>query len=46
MPAEGEAGVRYIPVYRFLLPDDDSQKPDIDQLIVRLGSEYPDEVLV
>lgn len=46
LPAEGEAGVRYIPVYRFLLPDDDSQQPDIDQLIARLGPEYPDEVLV
>ncbi len=45
--AEAESGsVRYIPVYRPLLPDDDSQQQDIDQLITRLGSEYPDEVLV
>jgi type I restriction enzyme, S subunit len=46
LPAEGETGVRYIPVYRSLLPDDHSQQPDIEQLIERLGSEYPDEVLV
>jgi type I restriction enzyme, S subunit len=47
LPAEAESStVRYIPVYRSLLPEDNSQEPDIDQLITRLGSEYPDEVLV
>jgi len=47
LPAEADPGsIRYIPVYRSLLLDDNSQQPDIDQLIARLGSEYPDEVLV
>jgi len=47
LPAEAEAdSVYYIPVYRSLLFDDNSQQPDMEQLIARLGSEYPGEVLV